>query len=158
MYVILDLDKSLADSSHRENLIASEPRKWEEYYSSYNIGKDAPVAGSKEALEKIKELRHTVVVLSDRPEEARDGTRLWLLETYGLDLPEDYLILRRGGNMLTSTEYKRQQLSDLRSRMERQEDFVIVTGDSDAWEALSSLGLVLGAPACWGVLFPTKKS
>lgn len=154
MYVILDLDNGLADASHREHLIAKEPKKWDEYYSSYHIGKDKPVEGSKRVVEKLKELRYEVIVLSDRPEEGRMGTRMWLLESYGLDLADERLILRGVGNMLSRSEYMRQQLSDLRTRLEKKDDFVVITSDAEAWNNLATFGVVLKAPDCWGVLFP----
>lgn len=156
MYVILDLDSGLADSSQRQHLIAAEPKKWEEYYSSFHVGKDSPTAGSVRAVEQLKELRYEVIVLSDRPEESRDATRMWLLQTYGLDLPEERVIHRSGGNMLTSAEYKRQQLSDLRTRLEKKDDFIVVTSDPSAWGALRSFGLVLRAPECWEHMFPVS--
>ena len=157
MYIIVDLDKSLANAAHREHFVKAEPKNWEAYYSPEQVIKDAPMAGTKEVLARLVAQRHSVVVLTERGEPMRDVTTRWLFDTYGLDIPERHLLMRTGGNMLTSAEYKREQMSQFVLNLEgKNPGIMILESDPAAWEAMANFGVVLKAPECWSALVPVS--
>lgn len=158
MYVIIDLDKSLANAAHREHFVKAEPKNWDAYYSPEQVIKDAPMEGTKEAVARLLNQRHTVVILTERGEPMRDVTTRWLFDTYALDIPERHLLMRTGGNMLTSAEYKREQVSQFVLSLEgKNPGILVIESDSAAWDSMANFGVVLKAPECWGALFPQAR-
>lgn len=155
MYIVLELDKSIADTSKREKYIAKEPKNWEAYLSPANVMQDTVIPGVRRALEFFQLLKYPIVILTNRGEELRDVTMRWLLEELNLTVPDEFLIMRPQGNLLNPSEYKREQLLNFRSGLEdRDAGFLIVDSDPDAWNSLETFGIVVRAPEFWSVVFP----
>lgn len=159
MFVILDLDKTLADNSHRAHFVEKEPMNWDAFLSPGLVAQDTVVPGVERVLEKFAELKLDLVVLTGRTEDLRDTTMRWLLEKLGISLVDDHLLMRSSGNMLTDAEYKREQLLNFKQGIEdKSTPFLIIDDDSQATEMLSAYGVVLKAPECWNILFPADKA
>lgn len=75
--VIVDLDGTVADLSHRLHFIGAKygPKYWDEFYAA--CGMDEPIT---EMVELVKLLRYTydIVFVTGRPERSRDASVAWI--------------------------------------------------------------------------------
>lgn len=155
MYVVLDVDSTLANNAHREHHLKKRPKDWDAFHAPELVIKDELIEGVERVLVHFKQLKHTFVILTGRHEGLRDTTMRWLHERLPITIPDTHLLMRPNGNMLSGAEYKRQQLLDFKVGLEaRNPDFLIIDDDPAARDALKDLGIVLQAPQCWELLFP----
>jgi uncharacterized HAD superfamily protein len=73
--VIVDIDGTLADVSHRLHHIRGKRKKWQKFFAL--MSEDKPV---KEVIDKVAELAktHNIYIVSGRPEDYRAITEEWL--------------------------------------------------------------------------------
>lgn len=91
--VLVDIDGTLADVSHRLHFIKGPGRKdWKSFFRAQM--KDKPVEA---VVRWVRELAkdHEVVLVTGRPDEYRDGTERWLKEH---DIPYHSLVMRKKGD------------------------------------------------------------
>jgi len=154
MFVVIDLDETLADCSHRAHHIAKEPKNWDAFFDPSAIIKDPVVKGAERVLAHFTELKYDIVILTGRNEDLRDVTMRWILEKLNIDVPDSSLLMRPNGNMLNAAEYKKEQLLNFKQGLENKGNgFLIIDDDAVAGVALSEFGVVLKAPECWDLLF-----
>ena len=155
MYIVLDVDSTIANNKHREHLLKKRPKDWEAFHEPSLVIKDEVIEGVVRVLEHFKQLKHTFVVLTGRHERLRDTTMRWLNERLPFNIPDTHLLMRPDGNMLSGAESKRQQIIDFKvSLNDNRAEFLFIDDDYRAREALKDLGIVLQAPQCWDLLFP----
>jgi hypothetical protein len=154
MFVVIDLDETLADCEHRAHFVEKNPKDWDAFFAPERVTKDTIVPGAERVLARFLELKYEIVVMTGRNEDLRDTTTLWLLEKLNLVLPDGYLLMRQEGNMLNAAQYKREQLLNFKNGLEnKNNDFLILDDDAEAGAAMSDLGTFLKAPECWALLF-----
>jgi hydroxymethylpyrimidine pyrophosphatase-like HAD family hydrolase len=154
MFVVLDMDETLADCSHRAHFVEKEVKDWDAFFAPERVIQDPVIPGAERVLAKFVELKYEIVVLTGRDESLRDTTMRWLLEKLNLSLPDGYLLMRQEGNMLTPAQYKREQLMNFKNGLENKDNnFLIIDDDAQAGAALEGLGVFLKAPECWTLLF-----
>lgn len=146
MYVIIDIDGTLADSTQRAALSGQA------FWDPARVLKDTRIEGSLEAIKNFQRLNYELVFLTGRPEHLRDVTERWLQENYGIAVHRERLLMRSGGNMLTVREYKREQLNNALSGMDRARGVLCIDNDPEMWPMLAEFGAVLKAPQCWKAL------
>lgn len=75
--IIVDIDGTLADISHRKHFVLSEPKKWKEFFEL--CGEDKP---RDDVYAKVMEMKFEhdadIILVSGRPEEYRKTTEEWL--------------------------------------------------------------------------------
>lgn len=158
MFVVLDLDKTLADTAHRDSYVAKEPKDWDAYWSQERVWKDPVVEGAARVVLQLQELKYDIIVITGRTEDLRDVTMRWLLEKLNIAIPDTHLLMRPSGNMLNAAEYKREQLLNFRTGLDnRDAGFLIIDDDAAMGAQLSEFGIVFKAPECWPLLFPVPK-
>lgn len=93
MWVIFDLDGTLADIEERRTLAAKEGGKinWGIFFDPNNIQLDKPIKNTIMLLQLLKSQGLGVAILSGRGEETRAATEDWLKQ-YGIEY--DKLIMR----------------------------------------------------------------
>jgi len=72
--VLVDIDGTLADGSHREHLVRTEPKQWDQYLELCNL--DAPVVPVFEWVAELSK-DHTIVIVSGRGAEREQKTYDW---------------------------------------------------------------------------------
>lgn len=155
MFIVLDIDQTLADNEHRAHFVEKEPKDWDSFFAIDRVFADPVVKGADRVMAQLVELKYDIVLLTGRTEDLRDVTMRWLLEKLNLAVPDTHLLMRPNGNMLNATEYKREQILNFKHGLEnRDTGFVIIDDDASSGTALSSFGIVLKAPECWPLLFP----
>jgi predicted secreted acid phosphatase len=155
MFVVLDLDKTLANTEHRIHHTEKTPKDWDAFLDPGLVIKDKVIAGAERVLTHFEDLRYTFVILTERHEGLRDTTMRWMQENLNINVPDTHLLMRPIGNMLNAAEFKREQLLNFRQGLENKDtDFLIIDDDAAVAIALKDLGVVLKAPECWKFLFP----
>ena len=160
MTIVLDIDGTLADHSHRLHYIMTPGRKkdWPAYYSS--MGQDPPVAGAKAGVERLQQgltttPNHGIVFVTGRPEEYRQLTADWLFTYFGIktcrpseELGREFcrLHMRPTLDYRASRTYKEEVLKTLWGPM------LIFDDDLRNEEMYKRYGFFFVAPACWNVL------
>jgi predicted secreted acid phosphatase len=158
MFVVLDLDQTLADNTHRQHLVEKDPKNWDAFFAPDLVIKDALIAGAERVLTHFEELKYDFVILTGRNEDLRDTTMRWLQENLNIKILDEHLLMRPNGNMLNAGEYKREQLLNFKQGLESKNvDFLIIDDDVSMGSALKDFGVVLQAPECWSLLFPVPK-
>lgn len=84
MFVVFDLDGTLANDTHRRNLIVRDvdnPKDYEAYHS--RCAYDEPNHPVVEVARMVLERGHDVEIWTARPEKYRPETDRWLQEVFG---------------------------------------------------------------------------
>jgi len=158
MFVVLDLDQTLADNAHRAHHVEKEPKNWDAFFAPDLVIKDTVIVGAERVLTHFNDLKYDFVILTGRNEDLRDTTMRWIQEKLSITVLDTHLLMRPNGNMLNAAEFKREQLLNFKQGLEnRDSDFIIIDDDSAVGAALSSFGVVLKAPECWPLLFPVQE-
>lgn len=92
MDVIVDMDGTLADCTHRQHYVQGDRKDWKGFFSE--MAADIP---RQEVVDLVTELSESfnIVVVSARPEDYKIITTIWL-KHYGI--PYQTLIMRRSGD------------------------------------------------------------
>lgn len=155
MYIVLDVDRTLANTKHRDHLLLKRPKDWEAFHEPSLVIQDEVIQGVDQVLRHFEQLKHTFVVLTGRHERLRDTTMRWLHDRLPIKIPDSHLLMRPDGNMLSNAESKRQQILEFRTALnDRNAEFLFIEDDAKTRDALKDLGIVLQAPECWALLFP----
>ena len=90
--VIVDIDGTLADISHRERYVKGKRKRWGKFFQ--NMDKDLPVP---EVAAKVRQLSqdHTIILVSGRPDDYRAVTEEWLKKH---KIPYQELYMRKSGD------------------------------------------------------------
>jgi phosphoglycolate phosphatase-like HAD superfamily hydrolase len=111
MDVIVDLDGTLADCTHRLHHIRAGRRKnWDAFFAACHL--DEPNEAVL-AIVKAMEKDHRLIFCSGRPEQTRDATEQWIAKHVGIKKPKLYM---RGGKDRRGDDIvKRELLARIRS-------------------------------------------
>lgn len=92
MFIIFDLDGTLADIGHRLAHLQKDPKDWDRFYNE--CPNDQPIEVGLEVLRTLR-YRHYVQIWTGRSERIRDLTIAWL-KSYGIEYVP--LIMRAEGD------------------------------------------------------------
>ena len=101
--VVVDIDGTVADCSHRQHFVQNVQKDWKSFFAGMSDDtprKDVYEAASDEAVAENAEL----VFVSARPEDYREQTEAWLQE-HGMDYTA--LLMRRKGDKRPDTDVKK---------------------------------------------------
>lgn len=76
MFIICDLDGTLADIEHRRHYVARQPKNWPAFFKACTD--DAPVHPVAETVRTLADAGHRVEIWSGRSDEVRAQTEAWL--------------------------------------------------------------------------------
>lgn len=103
--VVVDLDGTLADCSHRDHL--ARLRLWDDFHRGLHLDVPRPDVAKFLALlsstRKLKPYSNGVIALTGRPADYRAETYRWLAEH---DIAVDLLLMRPSGDFSPDTEIK----------------------------------------------------
>jgi hypothetical protein len=165
MTIVLDIDGTLSDHTHRFhfiNKLPGEKKDWKSYYEA--MGEDPPLFGAQVGVRRIQQAigmfpGSQLTFVTGRPEEYRELTAGWLLRYFEITAhappnprepfryPEfPQLHMRPTGDYRSSVTYKEEILKKLWHPM------LIIDDDVRNTAMYSHYGIFLKAPECWGVL------
>lgn len=112
MEIIVDIDGTLADNTHRQHLILGTQKDWDAFFDA--CPDDAPIFPVVSLVKSLlRDKSHVVIFVTGRPERIREETLAWLRENVGVDDP--ILMMRPDGDRRPDYEIKADLLSELRS-------------------------------------------
>jgi hypothetical protein len=76
MFVVFDLDGTLALTDHRAHFLQQQPKDWRGFYAACD--QDQPCQPIIQALLSFDDDGHDVEIWSGRSDEVKDKTRAWL--------------------------------------------------------------------------------
>lgn len=98
--IIVDIDGTIADDSHRQHFLKQEPKQWKNYFD--NCKHDKPIE-SMCSLVKMLEFHFNIVYCTGRPDRLRAHTEAWL---YLNNLPLSKLLMRKDKDTRQDTVIK----------------------------------------------------
>lgn len=118
MFVVFDLDGTLALGGHRQHFLQQEPKDWESWHAA--CGGDLPNAPAIETLLAHYEAGHRIEVWSGRSDQSESATRAWLARHVrtrrGEPLDDRLVRMRRAGDHRPDHVVKREWLLEERAR------------------------------------------
>jgi uncharacterized HAD superfamily protein len=90
--VVVDIDGTLADISHRRRHIEGRRKKWGKFFKE--MDRDLPIP---EVAAKVRALsqNHTIILVTGRPDDYREVTEQWLKQH---KIPYQQLYMRKAGD------------------------------------------------------------
>ena len=82
MFIVFDLDGTLADDTHRQHHITGEQRDWDAYFAACDG--DIPLWPTVGVLQMMVHLNHRVEIWTGRSDRYRGETERWLVHNIGL--------------------------------------------------------------------------
>jgi len=107
--VILDIDGTIADLTHRRHYVTNGNRNWDAFFEE--AGADAPIEEVIEVARSLHNTGHTIVVVSGRTADIRADTVQWLAEN---SVPYEELHMRPSGDYRPDHVVKKDILDTLR--------------------------------------------
>lgn len=107
--VLVDIDGTLADGTHREHYTRGPEKDWDKYFSL--LEEDLPVEFVVRWVNQLAASGHTIVLVSGRPDTYWKQTVHWLDHIAGVYY--DYLLMRPGSDKRDDTLVKAEMLKVL---------------------------------------------
>lgn len=111
--IIVDIDGTIADATHRLHYISTKPKKWKQFFDE---SKDDPVYEDVHWLIKlITSTGSRILFVTARPESEREKTLEWLHNKAGLQGCYAKLYMRYPGDYRDDFLVKKDILQDIRN-------------------------------------------
>lgn len=110
MFVVFDLDGTLALTEHREHFVRQEPRDWRGFYAACDG--DGPCLPLIQTAQVFMGAGHRVEIWSGRSAEVLGKTKAWLLANGLGKLPVHALKFRAEGDHQPDTKLKAAWMAD----------------------------------------------
>ena len=106
--VIVDLDGTLSDNSHRKHYIEGDDPDWSRYYGK--VSEDGVKQNVRDFVTELEE-DHDIIILTARSNEVRRDTIKWLEEH---EIPFDKLIMLTEGRWdISDHKFKKEKLQEI---------------------------------------------
>lgn len=165
MILIVDIDGTIADNSHREGFLQGSKKDWDSFYKPELMEKDEPIAAAMEVVPRlITMLQGNFFFLTGRPERTRNVTIAWLEKhigctpkTSGAAGPEEshrpYLCMRPDGDHRKASVFKEELASFLYGTAVGfpRKPLTFIDDDERNTAMYRKYGIFLKAPECWSV-------
>lgn len=156
MLLILDIDGTIADHSHRVPIL-NEPGLMEDNFKRFLdpmlVDGDQPFPIAQMALESILPRMEYCFFVTGRSECLREITVAWLDRHFNVKPTHDSLFMRPDGELSRASEHKESVLiSKVLSKFPNNVDALFIDDDPFVLSFYSQYGLTLKAPECWDLL------
>lgn len=103
--IIVDIDGTLADITHRRHHIDRKRKRWGKFFQA--MDKDLPIP---EVAARVRQLSqdHTIILVTGRPEDYRGQTEAWLKK---FKIPYQALYMRKSGDFRSDDIVKQEILN-----------------------------------------------
>lgn len=155
MILLVDIDGTIADNSHREGFLQGSKKDWDSFYNPELMAKDEPIAVAMEVVPRLitREGIH-FLFLTGRPERTREVTVAWLAKHIGCvatppsSVDGPHLLMRPDGDHRRADVYKEEWVTFLKKW---NKPLVFIDDDERNTEMYRKHGIYLKAPECWSV-------
>lgn len=144
MILVLDIDGTLADATHREHF--AEEGDWDSFFDPELVSKDTPIKNALDVFDNVIEMVDEIYFLTGRPEKLRKTTEDWLEEHFGIKPSKDMLIMKKDGDERKSVVTKKEVIEDL---FNEEDQLVFIDDEEGNIKMMKNYGLALLAPCAW---------
>lgn len=148
MLIVVDIDDTLSDTTHREHYLEKEPKDWRGFLQPSEVQKDPPILAAQPITKRMVLAGHEVVLLTGRSARLYETTHEWL-KAHFMWLAGRPLHMRADGDYRPAAHVK---IDKLRLMGAENRDFMFIDDN------LVNLGAVKAefpravthqAPDCW---------
>lgn len=111
MDVIVDIDGTLADCTHRLYFLDRTPKDWDGFFGA--VADDAPIPIVIDLVKALKAQGHHILFCTGRPSRTRKATQGWLYSKAGLGRRSLYM--RKDDDHRPDVIVKREMLIEIRA-------------------------------------------
>lgn len=108
--IIVDIDGTLADCSHRRHFVEKKPKDWKNFCRPDLVMRDKPIMPIVELVRSMAESGYWVIVVTGRHKEHEDITKQWLRK-HGIPFAGFYC--RQNGDFRQDWEVKSEILDQI---------------------------------------------
>ena len=114
MDIIVDVDGTMSDCTHRLHHIRGEQKNWDAFFDA--CGEDTPIDVVADVVQQLMGEANRIIFVTGRPERVRDKTLQWMTRIFDemFDPNGTLLMMRRDGDFRPSAEVKREMLLAMR--------------------------------------------
>lgn len=180
---IVDIDYTIADSSQREGYLRTQCLScgtiqnfhntecymctsgslcipapcWDQFNDPKLVIKDIPNKKAQKVLTKAGQHGIDIHFITGRKENVRKATIEWLTEHFAFSPNKNALYMRAVDDLSQPSAYKKEAFQAFRSKYSYGPDTLFMFFDDEAHvlAMYKSFGLVMKAPDCWDVLYPS---
>jgi len=152
MILVLDIDGTLADASHRAPAVGNwrmTLTEWDKFFDHDLVTQDPPLPLTQDVLPRLVEQFDKVIFLTGRPQHLRETTAAWLQEHYGIRPSEDELFMRPNDSNMHSRTLKRSILKNQVLPIYGDAEMVFVDDEDKNLDMFKTYGETFKAPECW---------
>jgi len=113
--IIVDLDGTLCDCSHRQHHVQGKPKNWDAFYAG--VIADEPNEAVFRVVERLRH-KYEIIFCTGRPERCRRDTAEWLVTNLSF-LSDDYTLLMRKDGDYRADYIVKQEMLDTHIDKER---------------------------------------
>ena len=84
MILVVDIDGTLADNSHREGFVQGSQKDWEAFYQPELVAWDKPIVEAQLGLPRLYTACTGLYIHTGRPERLRQVTENWLFKHFNM--------------------------------------------------------------------------
>lgn len=152
--IILDIDGTLSDASHRSHFVDGDVKDWASFLQPHLVLQDTVIKGARRGHDHLVKIAKRVIFLTGRNESLRPVTTEWLQTHFGVNVVNEGLVMRPIGDNRVPTAFKHEMLKEI--EIWSPSDYTIaIDDDKFMMKIYRDLGyVVLHAPKCWKTMFP----
>ncbi len=159
MILILDIDGTLSDATHRSHYVDRAKPDWDGFLQPDLVLQDTPIQDSQRGVKLLSSIADQIIFLTGRNERLREVTTKWLKIHFGVTCNEANLLMRPIDNQEKPTEFKGAALQNLINEYKEPghnlPKFMAVDDDPFMMKVYRGLGIItMHAPEVWKYLFP----
>ena len=110
MDIIVDIDGTLADLTHRLDYIKTEPKNWGAFFAG--VGGDTVIEPIAMVVDDLRLQGNTIILCSGRSDDTLEDTEQWLADN---NINYDMLLMRKAGDHRQDSLVKKDMLDYIRS-------------------------------------------
>lgn len=106
MFIVFDLDGTLANCDHRAHYLQQKPKDWEAYFNACD--KDKPYSEMLALMSNLQLMRdingkelHRIEIWTGRREDQREKTKKWLYDHSSFFTPKSITLMMRPNGVIT---------------------------------------------------------
>ena len=159
MILILDVDGTLADASHRSHYVDGNVKDWGKFLQPHLVLQDTVIEGAHRGYHHLNRIATKTLFLTGRNEGLRETTTQWLGTHFEVACSPRNLIMRPIGDNRVPTVFKHEALCTIEDSLFwggfNSETIMAIDDDKFMMKIYRDLGYItLFAPDCWKTMFP----
>lgn len=151
--LVLDIDGTLADLTHREHYVDKDDpseEDWQNFLSPEEVKKDTPIEAAQKTISdpEFTGQFEKILFLTGRPESLRKTTKEWLNKNYSFHPSITDLWMRNDTDRRPASEVKKDLVEEIKKEYEGRE-LIFIDDETENLDMFSEYGETHRAPDFW---------